>query len=108
MGTAEMGIRANVFSGALPLERGGNGDTQESSCKGPPYRGLPGAEGLLVTEPEPPMGAHIVTERRGYTHHGIYVGAGKVVHYAGLSRGLRRGPVEEISLSRFAAGHRVS
>jgi hypothetical protein len=107
MGTADMGIRANVFSGALPLERGGNGDTQESSCKGPPYGGLPGAEGLLVTEPEPPMGAHIVTERRGYTHHGIYVGAGQVVHYAGLSRGLRRGPVEEISLSRFAAGHRV-
>jgi hypothetical protein len=33
---------------------------------------------------------------------------GKVVHYAGLSRGLRRGPVEEISLSRFAAGHPVS
>src|SRR5580692_1240819 len=28
--------------------------------------------------------------------------------YAGLSRGLRRGPVQEISLSRFAAGNRVS
>lgn len=53
------------------------------------------------------MGAHVVTQRRGYTHHGIYVGAGKVVHYAGLARGLRRGPVEEISLSRFAAGHAV-
>jgi Lecithin retinol acyltransferase len=53
------------------------------------------------------MGAHIIAQRRAYTHHGIYVGAGKVVHYAGLSRGLRRGPVEEISLYRFAAGHRV-
>ena len=62
----------------------------------------------LVAESEPLIGAHIVTRRHGYTHHGIYGGVGKVVHYAGLSRGLRRGPVEEISLSRFAAGHRVS
>lgn len=54
------------------------------------------------------MGADIVTRRHGYTHHGIYAGLGKVVHYAGLSRGLRRGPVEEISLSSFAAGHPVS
>jgi Lecithin retinol acyltransferase len=89
------------------LERGGNGDSQMSNCEGPPYGGLYGAEGLLVAEPEPPLGAHIVTEHRGYTRHGIYVGAGKVVHYAGLSRGLQRGPVEEISLSRFACGHRV-
>ena len=57
---------------------------------------------------KPPIGAHIVTRRHGYTHHGIYAGVGRVVHYAGLSRGLRRGPVEEISLARFAAGHRVS
>jgi Lecithin retinol acyltransferase len=62
----------------------------------------------LVAESEPLIGAHIVTRRHGYTHHGIYAGVGKVVHYAGLSRGLRRGPVEEISLSRFAAGHPVS
>ena len=60
---------------------------------------------ILATESEPPVGAHIVTQRRGYTHHGIYVGAGQVVHYAGLARGFRRGPVEEIPLSRFAAGH---
>jgi hypothetical protein len=65
-------------------------------------------ERLLVAESEPPIGAHIVTRRHGYTHHGIYVGVGKVVHYAGLSRGLRRGPVEEISFSRFAAGHPAS
>jgi hypothetical protein len=54
------------------------------------------------------MGSHIVTRRHGYTHHGIYAGAGKVVHYAGLSRGLRRGPVEENSLLSFAAGQPVS
>jgi hypothetical protein len=61
-----------------------------------------------VAESELPIGAHIVTRRHGYTHHGIYAGAGKVVHYAGFSRGLRRGPVEENSLSSFAAGYPVS
>jgi hypothetical protein len=53
---------------------------------------------------EPPLGAHLVTPRKGYTHHGIYVGDGRVVHYAGSSRWLRRGPVEEVSLERFARG----
>lgn len=55
-----------------------------------------------------PLGAHLVTPRRGYVHHGIYVGAGRVVHYAGLSRSLLGGPVEEVSLERFAAGRPVS
>ncbi len=54
-----------------------------------------------------PLGAHLVARRRGYRHHGIYVGDGKVVHYAGLSRSWRRGPVEEVSLARFAAGRAV-
>lgn len=53
---------------------------------------------------EPPVGAHLVTPRRGYTHHGIYVGDGSVIHYAGLSQSIRRGPVEEVSLLRFANG----
>ena len=37
-------------------------------------------------------------------HHGVYVGNGLVVHYAGLSRSWRRGPVEVISLSEFSPG----
>jgi Lecithin retinol acyltransferase len=56
---------------------------------------------------EPPIGAHMLTPRRGYTHHGIYVGRGRVVHYGGLSRGLRRGPVEEVPLSQFARGRPI-
>ena len=54
-----------------------------------------------------PLGAHLLTPRRGYTHHGIYVGNGKVVHYAGLCRSLARGPVEEVSLEEFADGQAV-
>lgn len=56
---------------------------------------------------EPPLGAHVVTPRRGYTHHGIYVGRGCVVQYAGLSRGFRSGPVEEVPLSRFSRGRPI-
>jgi len=54
-----------------------------------------------------PLGAHIETPRRWYTHHGIYVGAGQVVHYQGLSSSLRRGPVAKVSLAEFSHGHPV-
>lgn len=53
------------------------------------------------------IGTHLVTDRLWYTHHGVYAGAGKVVHYAGLSRSLRRGPVDEVTLAEFAHGHPV-
>lgn len=50
------------------------------------------------------IGDHLVTERGVYTHHGIYIGEGKVIHYAGLSEeGKKTGPIEEVSISDFAA-----
>jgi Lecithin retinol acyltransferase len=61
----------------------------------------------MATEPEPPLGAHLATSRRGYTHHGMYVGRGRVVHYSGLSGFWQCGPVEEVSLARFTARHPV-
>ena len=54
-----------------------------------------------------PIGSHVVTPRRGYLHHGIYVGDGNVVHYAGLCYGLHGGPVEEVALACFARGRPV-
>ena len=62
---------------------------------------------LLSSEEEPPVGTHIVTLRRGFTHHGVYVGCGEVVQYGGLARGLRRAPVEEVSLTEFAQGYPI-
>jgi len=56
---------------------------------------------------DPQVGAHLVTPRRGYTHHGIYAGDGTVLHYAGLSRAMRGGPVEIVTLSAFAHGRPV-
>jgi hypothetical protein len=54
-----------------------------------------------------PLGAHLLATRCGYCHHGIYVGGGHVVHYAGLSSLFSRGPIEEVSLAQFADGRPV-
>jgi Lecithin retinol acyltransferase len=62
---------------------------------------------LLDRGEEPPLASHLVTSRALYTHHGIYVGNGHVIHYSGLANGLRRGPVECISLERFARGRSI-
>jgi len=75
--------------------------------KGSHRSGLKSCDHALDPEREPPIGAHMVTPRRGYTHHGIYVGRGWVVQYGGLSRGLRRGPVEQVPLSQFAQGRTI-
>jgi hypothetical protein len=62
---------------------------------------------LGIQHAEPGLGAHLVTPRGDYEHHGIYVGAGRVVHYAGFCEAWQRGPVEEAALAHFAAGHEV-
>ncbi|MCW5632747.1 MAG: lecithin retinol acyltransferase family protein [Rubrivivax sp.] len=54
-----------------------------------------------------PPGTHLVSPRRGYQHHGLYAGEGRVIHYAGFGRAFRRGPVEEVSLARFTRGRGV-
>jgi hypothetical protein len=56
----------------------------------------------LAGNEEPALGAHLVTPRLGYTHHGVYVGAGRVVHYGAFAFQWHRGPIQEISLNRFA------
>ena len=55
----------------------------------------------------PPLGAHLIREWLGYSHHGIYVGDGKVVHYGALKYNLFRKPVEEVTLATFAEGRPV-
>jgi len=70
-------------------------------------RELGRSDRLLVAQEEPSLGSHLVTPRRGYSHHGIYVGRGNVVHYKSAVAGLWRGPVEEVSLARFALGRAI-
>ena len=57
---------------------------------------------LLPEGQEPALGAHVVTPRFGFSHHGIYVGHGNVVHYGALIYDIVRKPVEEVSLECFA------
>jgi hypothetical protein len=63
--------------------------------------------GAARIERELDLGAHLETSRAGYKHHGVYVGGGKVVHYAGFCRRWRAGPVEEVTLVGFSAGHTI-
>lgn len=79
------------------------GTIQHRSNRHPPA--VVGQAAGLGQEPE--LGAHLVISRRGYTHHGIYVGRGMVVHYSGLSRLLRPGPVEEVTMRRFSMGRPI-
>jgi len=60
-------------------------------------------------------GKHIYTERlmgRGmlrYTHHGIYVGDERVIHYSGEEEGSERmGNVEKVNLEEFGKGKSIS
>ena len=69
--------------------------------------GLCEGDRLLAGNEEPQVGAHLVTPRFAYAHHGVYVGRGAVVHYAAFAKHWHRGPVEETSLTRFADGHPV-
>lgn len=62
---------------------------------------------LLAVGEQPQPGAHVISPRRGYAHHGIYIGDGKVVHYAGLARRSLRGRIQEASLAQFACGRSV-
>lgn len=68
---------------------------------------VPGLARRVAAGEDLPVGAHLMTPRWGYTHHGIHVGQGRVVHYAGLSRTLIRGPVEVVSLAHFAGGREL-
>jgi|GEM_PF-1339355 len=70
-------------------------------------RGLYDGDRRLAANEEPPLGAQLITPRFAYAHHGVYVGAGTVVHYAAFAYHWHRGPVEEVSLSDFAHGHPV-
>ena len=65
------------------------------------------ADPTRSVEADWPLGTHLVSPRRGYQHHGLYAGHGRVIHYAGFNRLFRRGPVEEVSIDRFARGQAV-
>jgi len=51
-------------------------------------------------------GTELIVDRRGYKHHGIYVGSSRVIHYAGWISTLH-GLVEKIPLADFVGERSV-
>ena len=50
------------------------------------------------------IGHHLVTPRAGYTHHGLYVGQGLVIHYEGKNDG-NNGQITKVTLADFCDGN---
>lgn len=50
------------------------------------------------------IGSHIKTSRTGYSHHGIYCGNGRVVHYSGFAQAFKKGKLEITTLQGFLGG----
>jgi hypothetical protein len=108
MQTAQSQTFAPTRVGFLP--KAFHTSASRHDCTPRPQRrgfGLRRGDRSLMGNQEPPLGAHLVTPRFAYAHHGVYVGGSAVVHYGGFPCHWRRGPVEEISLELFANGHPV-
>jgi len=50
------------------------------------------------------LGAHLIVKHFGYSHHGIYAGRGRVIHYSGFAHIFKKHPIEMTSIQRFARG----
>ena len=51
-----------------------------------------------------PLGAHLIVKHLGYSHHGIYAGRGRVIHYSGFAHIFKKRPIETTSLQHFSHG----
>lgn len=47
------------------------------------------------------VGDHLRSPRLGYTHHGLYVGGGSVIHYSGFANGMSSGVIEVTTIDAF-------
>lgn len=54
-----------------------------------------------------PLGAHLIVKHLGYSHHGIYAGRGRVIHYSGLAHFIKKRPIEITSLDAFSHGKKI-
>ncbi len=53
------------------------------------------------------LGAHLIVKHFGYSHHGIYAGKGRVIHYSGFAHFFKKRPIEMTTLERFAHGKSI-
>lgn len=45
--------------------------------------------------------------QQGYTHHGIYIGDGKVIEFSGLASGYGKGPIQIVNLENFSGNSSI-
>ena len=62
---------------------------------------------MSQTKPRYPLGAHLIVKHFGYSHHGIYVGRARVIHYSGFAHLFKKHPIEITSLEKFAHGKHI-
>ncbi|MBJ9372539.1 MULTISPECIES: lecithin retinol acyltransferase family protein [Acinetobacter] len=53
------------------------------------------------------IGAHLIVKHFGYSHHGIYAGRGRVIHYSGFAHFFKKRPIEMTSLEKFSHGKTI-
>lgn len=54
-----------------------------------------------------PLGSHLMVKHFGYTHHGIYAGRGRVIHYSGFAHLFKKHPIEITSIEQFSNGRPI-
>lgn len=50
-------------------------------------------------------GDHLISPRSGYSHHGLYLGKDKVIHYTGFSSGRHQGKIAITTIDEFSQGY---
>lgn len=55
-----------------------------------------------------PLGAHLIVKHFGYTHHGIYAGRGRVIHYSGFAHLFKKHPIEITPIENFSHGRKIT
>ena len=53
------------------------------------------------------LGSHLIVKHFGYSHHGIYAGKGRVIHYSGFAHLFKKRPIEITTLEKFAHGKTI-
>lgn len=95
-------VKALMFESCLFVERCNSSKLPRKSFMFP--------LGLVPVEKDAgdlPIGSHLVSPRKFYAHHGIYLGRGDVAHYSGFSSSLKPGLIEVTDLESFANGKPV-
>lgn len=61
----------------------------------------------LKQNPKIKIGSHLIVNHFGYSHHGIYAGKGRVIHYSGFAHLFKKHAIEITSIQKFSRGKKI-